>query len=50
MMGFIDKGISIKARVDHNPIDEIVYDGGNTVGATQAIVERNSGVLGHIQL
>ena len=49
MVGFIDKGISVEAGVDHNAINKIVYNGGNTVGAAQSIIERRCGVLGHIQ-
>jgi hypothetical protein len=39
MVRFVHQGIRIQPRVDHDSVDEVVYDRSDAIDTTQSIVE-----------
>ena len=39
MMCFVHLGVRIKARIDHDPVDQVIHHGCDAVYATEALVE-----------
>ncbi|MEY2605904.1 MAG: hypothetical protein QOH31_3720 [Verrucomicrobiota bacterium] len=52
MVRFIDPGIRVQSRVDHDAVNEVINDGGDWVDAAEALVKcGGSGIgLDHIKL
>ena len=40
MVRFIDPGIRVQSRVDHDSVDEVFNDRGDVVDAAEALVKR----------
>src|SRR5277367_1993797 len=40
MVSFVHLRIGIQSRIDHDAVDEVVYDGSNAIHATKSVVER----------
>ena len=38
-MRFVHLGVRIKARIDHDPLDQVINHGGDAIHATEAFVE-----------
>src|SRR5258708_30202575 len=39
MVRFVNQGIAIQSRVDHDPVNEVVHDGSYAIDATKSVVE-----------
>jgi hypothetical protein len=47
MMGLVYPGIYIQTGIDHDPVDEVIDDGGDVVHTAESIVEAGRMLCGH---
>jgi hypothetical protein len=48
-MRFIDSGVSVEARIDHDPVDEVIYNRRNAIYTPQPIVKTESTLVSHVE-
>jgi hypothetical protein len=39
MMGFVHSRVGIQARVDHDPVDEVIHDGRDAIYTPQSLIK-----------
>src|SRR6267378_2197939 len=47
MMGLVYPWICIQARIDHDPVDEVIHHGGDAVHTAEPVVEAGRILSGH---
>jgi hypothetical protein len=46
-MRFIDSGVSVEARIDHDPVDEVIYNGRDAIYTPQPLVKTGLILVSH---